>query len=138
MRASTALIITSLLSIVFTLVHLADDIVFGMAPGKLSNLPVVLLLAFWLYGALVLAERRSGQIILFILSLLASGLPVIHMSGDAGLTAGIARSNGSFLFVWNLLALGVTALFSAALSARGLWNLRRGWVVLDSHQDSPS
>ena len=38
----------------------------------------------------------------------------------------IAKSSGGFFFVWTLLALGVTAVFSLILSARGLWSLRRG------------
>ncbi|MCA1614479.1 MAG: hypothetical protein LC800_10175 [Acidobacteria bacterium] len=33
---------------------------------------------------------------------------------------------GEFFFVWTLIALGVTTLFSVILSARGLWSLRRG------------
>jgi hypothetical protein len=47
------------------------------------------------------------------------------MSGK-GLGAGsrIANSNGAFFFVWTLIALSVTALFSVILSARGLWNQR--------------
>ena len=35
--------------------------------------------------------------------------------------ARIAKSSGAFFFIWTLLALGVTALFSVILSARGLW-----------------
>ena len=38
----------------------------------------------------------------------------------------IANSSGAFFFVWTLIALGVTALFSVILSVRGLWSLRRG------------
>jgi hypothetical protein len=37
----------------------------------------------------------------------------------------MVNSNGRFFFVWTLMALGVTALFSVILSLRGLWNLRR-------------
>jgi hypothetical protein len=33
----------------------------------------------------------------------------------------IAKSSGAFFFIWTLLALGVTALFSVILSVRGLW-----------------
>jgi hypothetical protein len=40
----------------------------------------------------------------------------------AGVGGAIAGSNGAFFFIWTLLALGVTALFAAILSARGLWN----------------
>jgi hypothetical protein len=44
----------------------------------------------------------------------------------SGLVGGdIAKSNGAFFFVWTLIALGVTTLFSVILSARGLWSLRR-------------
>jgi hypothetical protein len=125
MKPQVALTITSLLSILFTTFHLTDDIVYGMSPGGLQNLPVVLVLIVWLYATLVLVERRSGCVIILVLSLLASALPVIHMTGSAGVTAGI-KSGGAFFFAWTLLALGVTAIFSVILSARGLWNLRRG------------
>ena len=43
----------------------------------------------------------------------------------SGIASGIANSSGGFFFVWTLIALGVTALFSVVLSARGLWSLRR-------------
>jgi len=49
-----------------------------------------------------------------------SAMPVIHTTG-----VGIAKSSGGFS-VWTLLALGVTAIFSLILSARGLWSLRWG------------
>jgi hypothetical protein len=49
------------------------------------------------------------------------------MKGSEGvLGGGIAESGGAFFFVWTLLALGVTAVFSVILSARGLWSLRAG------------
>ncbi len=118
------LTIASLLSILFMTFHLTDDIVRGMEPGGLSTLVGVLILVVWLYGTLALAERRSGYVIILVLSLLASGIPLIHMRG-AGLAGGdIANSSGAFFFVWTLLAMGVTALFSLILSVHGLWSLR--------------
>jgi len=43
-----------------------------------------------------------------------------------GLVGGrMVNSSGRFFFVWTLMALGVTALFSVILSLRGLWSLRR-------------
>ena len=69
---------------------------------------------------LVLDERKSGYITILIISILATGLPVIHMRG-AGMAGGrIANSSGAFFFVWTLVAIGVTSLFSAVLSARAL------------------
>ena len=128
MKHNLMLTITSLLSILFTSFHHADDVVRGMAPGSFSNLVPVLFLLVWLYGTLALAGRRSGYVIMLVASLLASGIPVVHMRGS-GLVGGIAKSNGDFgefFFVWTLIALGATAIFSLILSARGLWSLRRG------------
>jgi len=120
------LTITSLLSILFTSFHHADDVVRGMAPGGLSNLVPIIFLVVWLYGTtLVLAERRSGYIIILVVSLLGSGIPVIHMTGSGFVGGEIANSGGAFFFVWTLIALGVTTLFSVILSAHELWRLQR-------------
>src|SRR5262245_53970232 len=117
--------ITSLLSILFMTFHLTDDIVRGMEPGALPDLAGgVLVLVVWLYGTLVLAERRSGYVTMFLGSLLGSIVPVIHMKGKG--FGENAKTGGGFFFVFTLLALGVTAVFSLILSVRGLLGLRRG------------
>jgi hypothetical protein len=121
MKRNDMLTIASLLSILFGTFHLADDVNRGMSPGGLGNLIGVVICVVWLYGTLVLSERRSGYLIIFIASLLFLGIPVIHMRGR-GIGFGTTRSGG-FFFVWTLLAMGVTALFSVILSARALWSL---------------
>ena len=128
MKHNPMLTIFSLLSLLFLTFHLTDDIVRGMEPGGLSNLiGGVLISVVWLYGTLVLAGRRAGYVIILLASLLGLAVPVIHMRGTGvGVASGIANSSGGFFFVWTLIALGVTALFSVILSARGLWSLRRG------------
>ena len=128
MKHNLMLTIMSLLSLLFLTFHLTDDIVRGFEKGGLSNLiGGVLISVVWLYGTLVLAERRSGYVIILLGSLLGLAVPVIHMRGKGvGVASGIANSSGGFFFVWILIALGVTALFSVILSARGLWSLRRG------------
>jgi hypothetical protein len=105
----------------FATFHLTDDITRGFSPGGLSNIWVVLVVTVWLYATLLLAELRSGRIIILVLSFLSSGIPVIHMMGKRGIAAGIPLPNGAFFFVWTLIALGVTAAFSVVLSVRGLW-----------------
>jgi len=119
------LTIASLLSVLFLTFHLADDIVRGFEPGGLSNLVGgVLISVVWLYGILVLAERRSGYIIMLLGSLLSLLVPYIHMSGKGvGVTSRIGNTSGHFFFVWTLIAIGVLGLFSSILSARGLWSL---------------
>jgi hypothetical protein len=125
MKHQVTLTITSLLSILFMAFHLTDDIVRGIEPGGLSTLVGVLILVVWLYGTLAVAGRRSGYILILLGSLGGSAVPVVHMMG-AGLVGGrIANSTGVFFWVWTLIALGVTAIFSVVLSARGLWSLHR-------------
>ena len=70
MKNSIMLTITSLLLLLFLTFHLAGDIVYGYEPGGLANLIMVVPFSVvWLYGTLVLAERRSGYIIMLLLSL---------------------------------------------------------------------
>ena len=124
MKQSSMLTIASLLSILFFAFHLADDIVRGIEPGTLTNLPAVPIFVVWLYGALVLAERRSGYIIALLGGLFSLVVPFTHMRGKGvGVTSSIANSSGHFFFVWTLIAIGVTGLFSVILAARGLWSL---------------
>jgi len=120
MKHNILLVIASVLSILFMTFHMTDDIVRGMEPGTLFDLIVVPILVFQLYGTLVLAGKRSGYVIILLGSLLLLVVPVIHMKG-AGIGGAIARSGGAFFFIWTLLALSVTALFSVILSARALW-----------------
>ena len=122
MKHSLMLTIASLLSILFLTFHLADDIVRGYEKGGLSNLIAVPIVVLWLYGTLVLAGRRSGFIINLLLSLFGLIVPIIHMQGKGvGLASRVAGSSGAFFFVWTLIAISVTALFSVVLSVRGLW-----------------
>ena len=126
MKHNLMLTIASLLSILFGTLHLAGDIVYGYEPGTIKNLLVVPISVVWLYGTLVLVERRAGYIIILLGSLLSLVVPVVHMQGKGvGVASRMVNTSGHFFFVWTLIALGVTALFSVILSARGLWSLRR-------------
>ena len=121
MNRHAMLTIASLVSILLFTFHLADDIVRGFEKGGLSNLTALPIFVVWLYGTLVLGERRSGYIIMLFGALLALGVPFLHMRGKG--VGEIARSSGGFFFVWTLLALGATGLFSIILSIHGLWSL---------------
>ena len=123
MKPST-LTIASLLTIVLLPFHVGGDIALGFDRGGSGLLfvvvPVLLLLAC---GALLLAERRSGHVIMFLGGLVALGMPIIHRNN--GFTATVARSPGGLFFIWTLVALGVIGGLAMILSARGLWRLRR-------------
>ena len=122
MKHNVMLTIASLLSLLLLTLHLADDIVRGFEQGGVGNLIAVPISVVWLYGTLVLAERRSGYIIILLGSLLGLVVPVIHMMGKGvGIHSRIGNSSGALFFVWSLLAIGVSSLFSVILSVRGLW-----------------
>ena len=126
MKHNVTLTITSLLSILLFAFHWVDEISRGMETGGLSALGGVLILVVWLYGTLVLAERRSGYIIMLLGGIFGLGVLVLHMKGTGIVGRRIANTSGIFFWVWTLIALGVTAIFSTILSARGLWRLQWG------------
>ena len=126
MKRNLVLPVTSLLSILLASFHLVDDIVYGSEKGVASSLLIVGILAVWLYGTLMLPQRRSGYIIMLLGSLLGLVVFVTHLTGAGGLPGiEIGKLSGAFFFVWTLLALGVVSLVSLTLSAHGLWNLLR-------------
>lgn len=127
MKPNVVLVVSSLFSVLLFTCHVADDIVRGFEEGDLSNLPAVPIAVVWLYGAVLLTGRRSGYVVLLLPSLLAVAIPVVHMRGaGVGVGGSIAASEGAFFFVWTLLGLGVSGLFSLVLCVRGLWSLRGG------------
>jgi len=130
MKQNLMLTTTSLLTILLITLHLTSDTIHarvGTPEAGGSTLVAVPILVIWLYGTLLLAERRSGYIIMLVGSVIAMGMPVIHVMGAAGIFHGqIARSSPAFLFVWTLHMLVLTGMFLLILSVRGLWSLRRG------------
>ena len=120
------LAIASLLSLLLFSLHVADDIVRGFERGDLSNTGALPIFLVWLYATLMLPERRTGYIIVLLASIMGSGVPVLHMMGRGiGVHGRIGGTSGALFFVWTLLALGTTGLFTVILAARGLLSLRR-------------
>jgi hypothetical protein len=80
MKHNTMLTVASLLSLLLLTLHITDDIVRGISKAESSN-TALLVLAVFLYGTLVLPERRSGHVITVLIGLFAAAMPVIHMRG---------------------------------------------------------
>lgn len=122
MKNSVMLTITSLVSILFLILHITDDIARGISSvGPSINVVAFPVLALLLYGALVLGERRSGYVIQLIGAILASGMPALHMRGRIN---DIAHSSGGYFFIFTLMTLGALGMFAFVLAVRGLWGLR--------------
>lgn len=126
MKHRVTLTIMSLLSILLFSLHWADEVARGLEPGTVSSAGGLLILAVWLSATLVFSERRWGLLIILLGSILASGVPILHMQGR-GLVLGrygITNANAVFFWVWTNIALGVSGVLSLVLSIRELWNLR--------------
>ena len=115
-KPKVLLTVMSLLSILLVSIHVTDDIVRGYEKWGFEKLSFVLILVVWLSGTLLLAERRSGHVIMLLGGLLAAIMPAAHMRG----TGAFVKSSGAFFFIWTLFALGATGTLSVILAARGL------------------
>ena len=125
MKPNALLTITSLLSILLMSLHITDDIVRGISPAAPDNVGAVVIFVVWLVGTLMLGERRLGYVIMLLGGIFAAAMPYLHMNGAR--YPAIARSDGGFFFVWSLIAVGATGVFSVILAIRLLW-LRRSAV----------
>lgn len=126
MKHQHTLTITSLLSILLFSLHWADEVARGLESGTVSAAGGLLILAVWLSATLVFAERRLGLIIILLGSILASGVPILHMQGRGLVGGRYANTSAMFFWVWTNIALGASGMLSLVLSARALWGLRRG------------
>lgn len=124
MNHKVTLTVTSLLSIILFSLHWADEVARGLEPGTMSALGGILLLAIWLTATLVFSDKRWGLAVVLLFSILAVGVPVLHMTGR-GLVQGRYATNATMLFwVWTNIALGASGIVSFALSVRVLWSAR--------------
>ncbi len=124
MTRGIILIITSLLSILFLTLHISDEIARGTEHGGLNMIAPVLVLAGSLSGTLVLAGRRSGYIIMLIVAVFGTGIPILHMSGSAGLVGGkiAADSSGAFFWAWQNITLCTVSACSLILAVLCIWD----------------
>ena len=124
MKNTITLTVTSLLTILLSSFHLADDVVRGFEPGGTSNYIGVVIMVVYLYATLMLAGRRWAHVLVLIGSLGGAYVPYIHMMGSGLVGPRVVNAGAVFFWVWTLMALGATASVSAILAAHGLWNLQ--------------
>jgi uncharacterized membrane protein len=114
MTHKNMLVGTSLLSVLLLSFHLAQDALHartGTVEAGAGNLTAILILVVLLTGPALLAERRSGRIIMLLLALFAMGMPALHFTVGHDWN----KHKAALFFVWCLIALGVNGLFSVML-----------------------
>ena len=99
MKHTVTLTVTSLLTILFSTFHLADDVVRGIEPGGTSNYTGVMIMAVYLYATLMLGERRSAHVVVLIGSLGAAAVPYLHMTGSGLVGPRIVNSGAVFFWI---------------------------------------
>ena len=125
MNQKISLMITSLLAVVLSTFHLADDVVKGYEPGDTSMFNGIVIVAVYLFATLMLDGRRWAHVLVLLGSIGAAAVPYIHMTGSGLMGPRVVNGGGAMFWVSTLFALGATAMVSAVLAARGLWML--GW-----------
>jgi hypothetical protein len=123
MKEKDMITISSLNSIVLTTLHLAGDYALGIEKDGKAIFIVVPIGVVFLYGALVLADRWPRYIVILLGSLL--GLYAVYIHANSRRIGEIAQSSGGNFFLWTLIALGVSSLFTVILSGRAMWSLGR-------------
>ena len=118
MKPKNMLIVASLLTLLLTIVHLTQDVMYQADGTNKIPIPVVIF-AVWLYGTLMLSDRIWGYIIMLFGGLIGAGMIIIHSKG------GVISNSGGFLFVWTLFAVSTTGWFTMILAAREIWTTRR-------------
>src|SRR5689334_1661880 len=116
MKHPLTLTVASFLSAALFTVHLAHDFIYGLdSMTRWQTFTYLGIMLVLLYGTLELRGRRSGLVIMLLGGIMAMGMPVLHTVGGPRAVA------HGFFFVWTLLAMGASGVFSFVVAARELW-----------------
>jgi hypothetical protein len=121
-KQNDLLSVTSILSVLLLALHISQDIVFGFDRAGLNQLVGVAILLVVVCGAMLLRERRSGQVIMLLGGIIATGMLPLHMRN--GLRPEFLAKSGALVFIWTLYVLGVSGSFSVILAVRALRDRR--------------
>jgi hypothetical protein len=114
MKPKNMLIVASLITLLFMIVHLTQDVM--RQPDGTNKIPIpIVIFAVWLYGTLMLSDRILGYIIMLFGGLIGAAMIILHSKGI------VISNSGGFFFVWTLFVLSTTGWFTMILAAREIW-----------------
>jgi hypothetical protein len=116
MKQPLSLTIASFLTAALFSVHLAHDFIYGIdAMSRGQTFTYLGIMVFLLYPTFELQGRRAGYSLMLLGGVIASALPVLHTVG------GPRSAKLGFFFVWTLLAMGASGVFTVVVAGRELW-----------------
>jgi hypothetical protein len=118
MKHNVLLIVASLLTLLFTIIHLTQDVILQAEGHVKWPIPVVLF-AVWLYATLMGSDRIWGYIVMFLMGVIGAGMIIVHSK------AFVVGKSGGFFFVFTMFTLSATGLFTAILAGRAIWTTVR-------------
>ena len=105
MKQKDMLTVLSLIAIVLTTMHLADDYVHGFDLHVVANPYPILIFVVWASGVLLLRDRLVGRVIMLLGGAVAILMPIIHLNGR-GYGETFLKTDGALRFIWTLYLLG--------------------------------
>lgn len=105
MKQKDLLTVLSLLAIVLTTMHLADDVVHGFDQHPVASPYPVLIFVVWALGVLLARDRVVGRVTMLLGGLIALAMPIIHLNGR-GFGEDYLKADGALRFIWTLYLLG--------------------------------
>jgi hypothetical protein len=105
MKQKDLLTVLSLIAIVLTTMHVADDYVHGFDLHVVDEPYGILIFVVWSTGVLLLRDSLVGRVIVLLGSLVAIGMPVLHLNGR-GYGVEYLKVDGALRFIWTLYLLG--------------------------------
>ena len=123
MKQKDLLTVLSLIAIVLTTMHVADDYVHGFDLHVVDNPYGIVIFVVWSSGVLLLRDRLVGRVIVLLGGVIAIGMPIIHLHGR-GYGAEFLKVDGALRFIWTLYLLGTIGALIIIGAVREMVSLR--------------
>ena len=123
MKQKDLLTVLSLIAIVLTSMHVADDYVHGFDRHVVNNPYGILIFVVWSSGVLLLRDRLIGRVIMLLGGLVAILMPIIHLNGR-GYGEDFLKTDGALRFIWTLYILGTVGAVIIIGAVREMASLR--------------
>lgn len=130
MKQKDLLTVLSLIAIVLTAMHVADDYVHGFDRHVVNNPYAILIFVAWSAGVLLLRDRLVGRVIMLLGGLFAVLMPIIHLNGR-GYGAEFLKTDGALRFIWTLYILGTVGALIIIGGVREMVSLRSARVMVE-------